>query len=256
MKVSLIVPALNEVDCIERVLREIPPGVVDEVLVVDGHSTDGTPELVRKLGFRVIEQEGTGYGHAVATGLKHVKGDVAIPVDADGSYNLQDIPRLLARLQEGYDVALGSRYLPESGSEDDTMITYVGNKGFTFLMNLLFGLGMSDSLFFYAAIRRPVFESITVRARGFEYCMEFIIRAHQAGFGLAEIPSAEKRRIAGASKVHALMDGLRILWVMLQTLLRPEPRRQQLGVSAPRAGRDTPDCNRAVGGEGPSRERD
>ena len=235
MKVSVVFPTLNEVECIEQVLREIPAGVVDEVLVVDGHSTDGTAELVRKLGFRVIEQEGTGYGRAVAIGLKQAQGDVVIPVDADGSYNLQDVPRLVARLEEGYDVVLGSRYLPESGSEDDTIIRYVGNKGFTFLLNLFFGLGISDSLFFYAAIRRSVFESIVVQSRGFEYCMEFIIRAHQAGFRLTEIPSREKQRIAGASKVHALRDGLRILWTMLQTLLRPEPRRQPPATDVPLA---------------------
>ncbi len=229
VKVSVIFPALNEVESIEQVLKEIPPGVADEFLVVDGHSTDGTPELVRRLGFRVIEQEGTGYGRAVATGFKHVQGDVVIPVDADGSCSLEDIPRLVARLQEGYDVALGSRYLPESGSKDDTTIRLIGNKSFTFLMNLLFGWGISDSLFFYAAIRRSVFESITVRSRGCEYCVEFIIRAHQAGFRLGEIPSVEKRRIAGVSKVHAVMDGLRVLWVILQTLLRPEPRRQPPG---------------------------
>jgi len=70
VKVSVIFPALNEVESIEQVLREIPPGVADEILVVDGHSTDGTPELVRRLGFRVIEQEGTGYGRALATALE------------------------------------------------------------------------------------------------------------------------------------------------------------------------------------------
>ena len=224
MTVSVILPALNEVDSIEHVLKGVPAGIVDEILVVDGHSTDGTPELVRRLGFRVIEQEGKGYGNAVATGLKHVRGDVAVPVDADGSYNLDDIPRLLQRLEEGYDVVLGSRYLPSSGSDDDTPIRYIGNKGFTFLLNLVHGLGISDSLFFYAAIRRSVFESIAVTSSGFEYCVEFIIKAHQAGFKLAEIPSAERKRIAGTSKVNALSDGLRILWITVQTALWPAPQ--------------------------------
>ena len=220
MKVSLIIPALNEVGSIERVLKEIPWTVVDEVLVVDGHSTDGTPELVKRLGHEVIDQEGKGYGAAIATGLKHARGAAVVLVDADGSYNLDDIPHLVQRLREGADVALGSRYLPESGSEDDTVVRYVGNKVFTYLLNKIHGVPSSDSLFFYVAIRRKVFESIVVESTGFEYIVEFLIKAHRAGVKFAEIPSAERRRTAGESKVNAFLDGLRILWVVLREWIR------------------------------------
>jgi glycosyltransferase involved in cell wall biosynthesis len=219
-RVSLIIPTLNEAGSIEAVLKEIPRDVVHEVLIVDGASTDGTPELVRRLGDRVIQQEGRGYGAAIVTGFKHVSGDIIVLADADGSYNLDDIRHLVQRVQDGADLALGSRYLPESGSEDDTLIRYIGNKVFTWTLWKLYGVELTDALFFYMAIRRDVVRSITVTAPGFEYIVEFLIKAQRAGFKFAEIPSLEKSRTAGKSKVNAFRDGLRMLWIMIRARVR------------------------------------
>ena len=219
-RVSLIIPTLNEAGSIEAVLKEIPRDVVHEVLIVDGASTDGTADLVRRLGDRVIQQEGRGYGAAIATGFKHVSGDIIVLADADGSYNLDDIRHLVQRVQDGADLALGSRYLPESGSEDDTLIRYVGNKVFTWTLWKLYGVELSDALFFYMAIRRDVVRSITATSPGFEYIVEFLIKAQRSGFKFAEIPSLEKSRTAGKSKVNAFKDGLRMLWIMILARFR------------------------------------
>jgi glycosyltransferase involved in cell wall biosynthesis len=219
-RVSLIIPTLNEAGSIEAVLKEIPRDVVDEILIVDGASTDGTPEIVRRCGDRVIQQDGRGYGAAIATGFKHVSGDIIVLADADGSYNLDDIRLLVQRVQDGADLALGSRYLPESGSEDDTLIRYVGNKVFTWTLGKLYGVEITDALFFYMAIRRDVVRSITATAPGFEYIVEFLIKAQRSGFKFAEIPSREKSRTAGKSKVNAFWDGLRMLWTMIRAWLR------------------------------------
>lgn len=218
--VTLIIPTLNEVEAIGGVLKDVPRDLIDEVLVVDGHSTDGTPDLVRRLGFRVVEQPGRGYGDAIAAGFRHARGEIAVLADADGSYTLDDIRGLLGAVAAGADVALGSRYRPESGSEDDTLVRWVGNAAFTFLLRRGFGVPSTDALFFYAAMRRKVFTSVVATSPGFEYIVEFLIRAHRAGFVFAEIPSAERRRTAGRSKVNALLDGLRILRVMAREALR------------------------------------
>jgi len=218
--VTLIIPTLNEVEAIGGVLKDVPRDLIDEVLVVDGHSTDGTPDLVRRLGFRVVEQPGRGYGDAIAAGFRHARGQIAVLADADGSYTLDDIRRLLDAVAAGADVALGSRYRPESGSEDDTLVRRLGNAGFTFLMRRVFGVPSTDALFFYAAMRRKVFTSVEATSPGFEYIVEFLIRAHRAGFAFAEIPSAERPRTAGRSKVNAFLDGLRILRVMAREAFR------------------------------------
>lgn len=218
MKVTLLIPARNEADCIGTVLADVDPAVIDEVIVVDGHSTDGTPELVREMGFKVVDQEGLGYGLAIRTGVKHASGDVITMVDADGSYRLEDIPLLLDCLKKGYDIAYGSRYLPGSGSADDTPIRYAGNMIFTGLLRLMHGVKISDSLFLYVAAHRKVFEALPMTSTGFDYCIEFPIRAHKMGFTYTEVPSFEKARVAGDSKVNAMSDGVMILRTMLRLL--------------------------------------
>lgn len=215
MKVSVVLPTLNEVGAIKSVLDDMPADVVDEILVVDGHSTDGTPELVKKLGYEVIVQEGRGCGDAFTTGVKHATGDVIILMDADGSHNPADIPKLLKCIDEGADAAFGSRYMPGSGSDDDTIIRYIGNKLFTFLLNKVQGVELTDGLFLYVAAKREVFEAIEMKSANFEYCVEFPIKVHKAGFRIAQVPCFEPKRLAGRSKVNAFYHGLRILWVIL-----------------------------------------
>ena len=217
LSTTVIIPALNEAECIADVITELrTQPEVDEILVVDGHSTDGTADIVRRLGVRVALQEGRGYGMAMQTGLKQARGEVIIPLDADGSYDPKDIRRLLACIANGYDVAFASRYLPQSGSHDDTPIRYVGNKMFTFLLRLVHGVNISDSLFLYVAARKTVFEQLNLNSAGFEYCIEFPIKVRRAGLSYTEVPSFERKRIAGDSKVNAMWDGLRILGYMLR----------------------------------------
>jgi len=215
-KVTVIVPTLNEIECIEKVLMELTHTDVDEILIVDGYSEDGTPGLVKKLGFRVIMQEGKGYGNAIKTGLKYAQGDIIIPLDADGSYDPKDIPKLLECIKHGNDVAFGSRYLPESGSHDDTLIRYIGNRFFTYWLNKIHGVKISDSLFLYVAAKKNVFESLNLISSGFEFCIEFPIKVQKSGFRYTEIPSFERKRIAGESKVNAFFDGLKILWCLFK----------------------------------------
>src|SRR5262249_6680917 len=161
------------------VLNEVPRDVVDEALIVYGHSTDGTPELVRQLGFAVIQQTRRRYGDAIATGFKRASGDIIVPADADGSSELADIRHLVHRLRHGAELALGSRYLQERGSDDDTLVRYVGNKAFTFLFRAMYQVEISDALFFYAAIRREVVRAVTATSPGFEYIVEFLINARR-----------------------------------------------------------------------------
>ena len=185
--------------------------LLHEVIVVDGHSTDGTPELVRSLGHKVVVQNGNGYGRAVQSGLEQATGEYLTFFDADGSYNPEALTRLSAELEKGFDVVYCSRYLPNSGSDDDTPIRLLGNKIFTGAMRYLHGVQLSDALFLYPLIRREVLKKIVMNSTGFDWCIEFPIRVHQAGLKYTEIPSRERKRLAGVSKVNALWDGLDIL---------------------------------------------
>lgn len=215
-KVSVITITLNEADSIGKVLAEIPKDVVDEILVVDGHSIDGTADVVKKLGYKVIFQDGKGYGDAFATGVKHTQGEVLILMDGDGSPNPQHIPLLLEKIKAGYDLAWASRYLPSAGSEDDTLIRHIGNKLFTFLVQKIYKMPITDILYMFTAVKREVFEALELNISDFGYCVELPIKAHKAGFKFAEVPSLERKRFSGKSRVNASWDGLKILTTILK----------------------------------------
>lgn len=211
MKTSLVIPTLNEAGNIADVLKDVPKDIISEILVVDGYSTDGTPEIVKKLGYNVIMQDGKGYGAGFLTGIKHATGDVVVLMDGDGSQNPKDIPLLIDKINEGYDFVLASRYTKSSCSEDDTVIRHIGNKFFTFLTNFIHGMGITDSLYLFAAFQKRVLDDIDIKTQNFEFCVEVIIKAYNAGFKFCEVPSVEKKRAAGQSKVNAFYHGLRIM---------------------------------------------
>ena len=210
-KISVIIPTKNEEESISLMVRELPMEIIKEVIVVDGHSTDRTVEVARELGVKVIPQQGDGYGNAINTALKEARGEYVTFMDADASYNphsLFDLKRIIE--ENDIDICFCSRYLPESGSDDDTIIRYLGNKLFTSLLRLVHGVKISDALFLYCLAKRKVFDEISMVSGGFDWCIEFPIRVHNSGFKYREIPSFERKRVAGESKVNALTDGLEI----------------------------------------------
>jgi len=215
MKVTVQIPALNEADSLATTIKQIPRESVDEVLVVDGHSTDNTVEVAQSLGCRVITQPEKGYGNAMLYGFEKATGDVIISMDADGSPNPQEIPKLVAKIKEGYDLVLGSRYMPGAGTEDDTFIRFAGNKIFTFLTNLIHRMGISDSLYFFAAMKKEMLKNLELKSQDFALCIEVPVKVHKAGYKIAEVPCFERSRFASTSRVNAFTDGLRILWQML-----------------------------------------
>ncbi len=215
-RISVLVPARDERESLPAMLEELPKDLIHEIIVVDGHSNDGTPQLVRKLGYRVITQQGRGYGMAVISGLRAAGGDLVTFMDADGSFDPKELPRLLELIEQGYDIVFCSRYLPGAGSDDDTFIRKLGNKIFTVLLRTMFGVRLSDALFFYALGKKAVFARLDLECKDFALCVEVPIKVHRAGYKYTEIASTERRRLAGVSKVNAALDGLRILAAMLK----------------------------------------
>lgn len=218
MKVSLVIPTLEEAGCIEAVLKEVPKQCVDEILIVDAHSKDGTADIVRRLGYKVIMQEGRGFGDAFSLGVSKATGDVVILMDGDGSHNPADIPKLIGKLKEGYDYVLASRYCKGSRSYDDTMVRHIGNKLFTFLICFFHRMKITDSLYLYTAIRKEVFDKVKIDSKGFEYCVEILVKVHKAGFKMAEIPSIERMRYSGYSKVKSMKHGFKILMEIFKSV--------------------------------------
>lgn len=219
-RISIVILARNERESLPKVLAELPADQVHEIVVVDGHSTDGTAELVRRLGHGVVTQEGRGYGLGVVSGIKAASGEFLTFMDADGSYDPGALPRMLELVEQGNDIVFCSRYLPGAGSDDDTIVRSVGNWLFTFLLRAMFGVRLSDALFFYALGRKELFKGMDLEARDFAMCVEIPIKVHKAGYRYAEMPLRERARIAGKTKVNAFWDGLAILAFMVRLKLR------------------------------------
>lgn len=219
MKVSLIIPTKDESGVIGMVLKEIPKNIIDEIIVIDGHSTDGTEEEakaeLRPGKDKFILQKKKGFGSALMQAFKAAKGDIIVILNADGSQNPKDIPSLLKKIQQGAHYIIASRYSRGGRSDDDTVVRFIGNRMLTFLTNLLHGTNVTDSLFFYIAITRKGFNKLRLSSPGFEFCIEMLIKAHKAGLKFAEVPVIERRRFAGKSKVNALSAGWKILMVII-----------------------------------------
>lgn len=222
---SILIPALNEAGTIAQVLRTFPPEYAPSVVVVDGGSTDGTAEIARQLGFRVIQQEGTGLGNAIETGVRETTGEIIVTLDADGAHTWTHVTQLLAKLHEGYDFVVASRLTdaPDDvgtfsfrrrSTEPRGFVRDFGNRLFTACCRSLFGVGLHDVLNGCKAIRRQVFLAAGLERRGQEHDIELVLKAHRNGARLAEVPIEQAPRLAGVSKLTALGDGVAVLSVI------------------------------------------
>ena len=136
MKTTLLVLSLNEIEGMKWMMNQIQEDWCDQILVVDGGSTDGTIEYARSQGYEVLVQVKPGLMNAYREAYPQIRGDIVIPFSPDGNSPAAAIPQLIDKMQEGYDMVIASRYLPGAYSEDDTPITALGNWVFTKLINL------------------------------------------------------------------------------------------------------------------------
>jgi glycosyltransferase involved in cell wall biosynthesis len=211
-RITLLIPALNEEKNLPHVLPRIPP-VVDEVLLVDGHSTDRTMALARELrpDIRLLSQDGKGKGNAVKYGVKHATGDIVVMIDADVSMDPEEIPCFIEPLLNGYDFVKGSRFLPNGGTADMESHRRLANKAFIFMVNRLFGGRYTDLCYGYNAFWRDAFKRMEITSDGFEIETELNVKVLKAGLRVTEVPSFEEPRLNGDSYLRSIRDGLRIL---------------------------------------------
>lgn len=219
-RVSVIIPTLNEARNLEHVLGRLPAGL-HEVILVDGRSTDGTPDVARALrpDIRVVNQTRTGKGNALACGFAAATGDIIVMLDADGSTDPAEIPAFIAALTGGADFAKGSRFAPGAGSSDITPLRGLGNKALGLLVNTMYRTRYSDLCYGYNAFWTsavPVFGlrpegSDKVWGDGFEIEALLALRTAAAGLRITEVPSFEHERIHGESNLNTFRDGRRVL---------------------------------------------
>jgi glycosyltransferase involved in cell wall biosynthesis len=216
-KISVIMPALNEEKNLPHVLPKIP-SLVDEVILIDGASTDRTLQVARQLypDIRIIFQDGKGKGNAIRCGVKHATGDIIVTIDADVSMDPEEIPLFIEPLLNGYDFAKGSRFILQGGTEDMEPYRKLANRLFIFLVNRLFHAKYTDLCYGYNAFRRDAFEKMEISSDGFEIETELNIKALKSGLKVTEVASYEEPRLNGKSNLKSFKDGFRILKTIIE----------------------------------------
>jgi glycosyltransferase involved in cell wall biosynthesis len=232
--VSLIIPTLNEAQNLAHVLPALPD-MVDELVIVDGGSTDGTLEVIRHLrpDAKIIEEPRPGKGIALQAGFAAAAGDILVIMDADGSMDPMDIPTFVAALNAGADVAKGSRFVQGGGSSDLTPVRTLGNYMLTKAVRMTFGGRYSDLCYGYMAFWRHVLPTFDGGAIGFEVETFLNVRTLAAGLRVVEIASFESPRIHGQSHLRTFSDGFRVLRTIARERRRVTRARAGLGVPRP-----------------------
>jgi len=223
--VSIILPALNEELTIGKVIDEIPKedlqkvGYGVEIVVVDNNSTDGTAEIAKEKGVKVIVESIQGKGRAVRTAFKSVSGDFIFILDADYTYPATYIPRMLEVLQEGYDVVIGSRLKGQMREGAMSRVNLVGNRLLVFMANVLYRTRISDLCTGYWGLTRRAIGELELDAKGFELEAAMFTEIAKKGYNIAEVPICYRRRTAPGN-LSSLKDGIKIGWTLLTARFR------------------------------------
>jgi glycosyltransferase involved in cell wall biosynthesis len=215
--VTFIIPTLNEQQGIGKVLRRIPREITKEIIVVDS-SNDGTAEIARRHGARVIREDRRGYGRALQTGIANATGDIIVYVDADVTYDPSEVPKLVNPILRGeLDVVLGSRFRGNSEPNAMRPLNKIGNIFLSLVFSIVFRTRISDSQCGMRAIRRTLLKGVRCSEQGMPYVTEQLIRLVEKGARIGEVPISYRRRV-GETKLVPWKDGSRILISILKNI--------------------------------------
>ena len=219
MKVSIVIPTYNEEKNLPILLEEIKLlNLSNEIIIVDGHSEDKTVQMAKKFDCKIL-YDNIGKGSALRKGLAEAKGDIVICMDADLSMPSNEIHLLIAGIQAGYDICMGSRFIQGGGTEDMTFIRKFGNKFFIFLVNMIWHMKYSDLCYGYRSLRKSCIEQLDLKSDGFGIETEISIKAAKNNLKVLEVPSFEKARKYGKGNLKTFSDGLNILKTIMSELL-------------------------------------
>jgi hypothetical protein len=215
-----VIPCLDEEEAVGRVVDQALEGIrrsgrTGEVIVVDNASTDRSAEVAAAHGARVVSEQRRGYGSAYLTGLDNTLGDYVVMGDADETYPLQELAPFVEKLEQGDDLVIGSRF--EGTIHGDAMPflnRFVGNPILTGMLNLLFGVKVSDAHCGMRAVRRDALETLDLHSTGMEFASEMVFKAYRRGLKVSEIPIDYYPRV-GESKLNRFGDAWRHVRFML-----------------------------------------
>jgi glycosyltransferase involved in cell wall biosynthesis len=225
VKRSLVILVWNEIDGLRAIVPAIPEGSADEIVVVDGGSTDGSVEYCRERGLRVVGQQRRGRGEAFRVGVDSTSGDALVFFSPDGNEDPAEIAPLFEQIAAGADLAIASRFLPGSrNEEDDARLPFRKwtNQAFTGIANIVWNRGpyVTDTINGYRAIRRSAFATLGLESMGYTIEFEMTIRSMKKRLRIVELPTSEGNRVGGETKAPSFRTGVVFLRFLLAELLR------------------------------------
>lgn len=225
-RISIILPAFNEEGTIAAVVRGCREAVptLTEILVIDDGSSDQTATRAREAGANVIRIDPNGgKGNALRLGIERSVGNVLVFLDADGQDDPGEIPMLLDALHAGADLVVGSRFLGRFDPGAITPINRFGNQLLTGVVNLLFGVRLTDTQAGFRAVRRSLLERMALAARHYDIETDLLLQAMRVGGRVVELPVRRGARRHGASGLNPIVDGLRILGRIVRVRFQSVP---------------------------------
>ena len=179
---TLIIPAKNEKESLPKVLDELKGFDLKKNVIVET-SDKLTIEAVKTYDCKIIYQDSIGYGDALKKGIETIKTEFFCIFNADGSFNPKELDQMMRKLKDDkYDFVFASRYEKDCGSEDDTLITFIGNYIFTFLGKIFFKLKITDILYTFVMARTSCAKKLKMKSKDFSFCVELPIKAQRAEF--------------------------------------------------------------------------
>ena len=218
-KLTLLIPANKEAESLPFFLKELGDYNFDKLVVLQREDVETIKSISDFKNIKIYKQKNNGYGNALKEGLNQINTEFFCIINADGSMDPKYLDEML-KLCKNKDLVFASRYLKGGGSDDDDIITYIGNKCFSFIGNFLFNLKLSDILYTYVVGKTNSAKKLSLKYNDFRICVEIPIIAKIKNLDCISLPSKERKRIGGEKKVNALKDGFLILTAIVKLFLK------------------------------------
>ena len=218
--ITLIIPAKNESESLPIVLKNLKKFRF-KILVVLQKNDKKTIDSIKKFNVKIIYQNNNGYGDALIKGINNCKSPFFCIFNADGSFRPKEINKMYKMLiNQKLDFVFGSRYQNDSGSQDDTLLTFIGNYFFTKIGKLFFNLKITDILYTFVLGKTSKVKKLRLKQKNFSFCVELPIKAARSKMLIASSNSYELKRIVGKKKVSEFKDGIKILFYMIKLFFK------------------------------------
>lgn len=218
MKLSIIIPAYNEIDTIKEVLKRVRAVDIEkEIIAADDCSTDGTREFLRSQSDVILVENprNLGKGASIRAALERITGDIVLIQDADLEYDPQDYHKLIQPIVDNQaDIVYGARFT--RGKPKMRWINYIANKVFALIASILYGTKVTDEATCYKAFRAEVLKGIELRCNRFEFCPEVTARFLKRGYRYLEVPIWYEARTFAQGKKITWRDGVECIWTLVK----------------------------------------